>query len=195
MALIPIPWASRVWGLPLLTVLAPSERFCESSKRSHKKLTDRTRQMFYQLRRWLPDRELVVVADYSYAVIEFLNSFQKIRQPVTMMTRIRLDAALNESAPARKADQTGRPRKKGKRLSTIQAHLDDPSTIWSSTDLDWYDGQSRTMEILSQTAVWYHSGMPVVPIRWVLIRDPLGQYEPVALLSTSIDYSPAQIVS
>lgn len=195
MALMPIPWAGRVWGLPFLTVLAPSERFYEARKRSHKKLTDWARQMIYQLRRWLPDRELVVVADYSYAAIELLHSLQNIQQPVTMITRIRLDAALYEPAPAREAGQTGRPGKKGQRLPTIQSYLDDPTTVWSTLDLDWYDGQARTMEIISQTAVWYHTGMPVVPLRWVLIRDPLEEYEPVALLSTSTDYSPEQIIT
>ena len=44
------------------------------------------------------------------------------------------------------------------------------------------------------TAVWYHSGMPVVPIRWVLIRDPLGKFAPQALLSTEQSNTAAQIV-
>ena len=39
--------------------------------------------------------------------------------------------------------------------------------------------------------MWYHSGLPVVPIRWVLIRDPLGEFEPQALLSTD-QAAPAQ---
>jgi len=195
MALVPIPWAGRVWALPFLTVLAPSERFYEASQRSHKKITDWARQMLYQLRKWLPKRKLVVVADYSYSVIELLHSLQKISQPVTMITRIRLDAALYEPAPVRKEHQMGRPRKKGIRLPTIQTYLDDPQTTWRKVEIDWYSNQTRSMEIFSQTAVWYHSGMPVVPLRWVLIRDPLGEHDPVALLSTSLDYSPEQIIS
>ena len=27
MVLVPVPWAGRVWALPFLTVLAPSERY------------------------------------------------------------------------------------------------------------------------------------------------------------------------
>jgi hypothetical protein len=34
-----------------------------------------------------------------------------------------------------------------------------------------------------------------VPIRWVLVRDPLGQCEPQALLATDLDSDPAQIVA
>jgi hypothetical protein len=40
MVLVPIPWAQRVWALPCLTVLAPSERYYQGRKRAHKKLTD-----------------------------------------------------------------------------------------------------------------------------------------------------------
>jgi hypothetical protein len=54
MFLTPIPWAQRVWALPFLTALAPSERYYEKKARTHKKLTDWARQMLFQARRWLP---------------------------------------------------------------------------------------------------------------------------------------------
>ena len=56
MWLTPIPWAHRVWALPFLTVLAPSERYYATKKRMAKNLTDWARQMIVQLRRWLPHR-------------------------------------------------------------------------------------------------------------------------------------------
>ena len=37
--------------------------------------------------------------------------------------------------------------------------------------------------------------MPVVPIRWVLIRDPENRFQPQALLCTDVSQAPAQIVS
>ena len=54
MLLAPIPWAGRVWALPFLTVLAPSERYARQRGRPHKTLTDWARQMVLQARRWLP---------------------------------------------------------------------------------------------------------------------------------------------
>lgn len=194
MWLTEIRWAKRIWALPFLSVLAPSERYHEQMGRSHKKITDWARQMIYQLRRWLPYRELVVVADYSYAVLELLASCQRMTQPVTMITRLRLDAALYQPAPP-PSGRVGRPRKKGKRLPTLQTILDDSYTQWQSVVLNWYDGQTRLMEITSQTAVWFHNGKPPVAIRWVLIRDPKEKYEPVALLSTSLDLDPVQIAT
>jgi len=189
------PWAARIWALPFFTVLAPSERFYQERGRSHKKLTDWARQMLYQLRRWLPHRAIVVVADYSYSVLEWLHTIQSMSQPITVVTRLRLDAALYDPAPLRVEGGMGRPRKKGARQTKLQTRLDDPETVWNSFELDWYDGQKRVMNYLSCTAVWYHSGKPLVPLRWVLIQDPEGKYEPAALLSTSLDYTPLQIAT
>ena len=96
MLLAPISWAQRVWALPVLTALAPSERYYEKKVRAHKKLTDWARQMLLQLRRWLPNRALVVVADSSYAVIELLARMAELKNPICMIARFRLDAALFE---------------------------------------------------------------------------------------------------
>jgi hypothetical protein len=54
--------------------------------------------------------------------------------------------------------------------------------------------QQRSMAIASQTAIGFHYGLPAVPIRWVLIRDPLGKYETVCLLCTDQSVAPNQIV-
>jgi hypothetical protein len=51
------------------------------------------------------------------------------------------------------------------------------------------------VEVASDTAVWYHSGLPPVPIRWVLIRDPEGRFATQALLCTDPLAEPAQILA
>ena len=189
-----IPWAHRTWALPVLTALAPSERYYQQLGRTHKKLTDWARQIIVQLRRWLPNRPLVMVADSSYASLDLLHFCQSMTRPVTFITRLRLDAALYEPAPPRLPGQMGRPRLKGQRLPTLRELLECPDTSWTSAAVAWYDGAIRTVEIVSQTAVWYHTGKPPVPIRWVLIRDPLQQFDSQALLCTDPAISPAQII-
>lgn len=99
MLLVPIPWAQRVWALPFLTVLAPSERYYEHSVRAAKKLTDWVWQVLLQVRRWLPQRRIVAVADSSFAVISLLARVQRLTDPIIMVVRFRLDAALYEQAP------------------------------------------------------------------------------------------------
>ena len=194
MLLAPIPWAQRVWALPFLTVLAPSERYHQERGKRHKTLTDWARQMITQLRRWLPHRPLVVVMDSTYAVIELLAACVSLPQPVTVVTRLRLDAALYDPAPPRPPGKRGAPRKKGERQPSLAQRLVDPRTHWERVPVHWYGGETRTVELASGTAVWYHPGLPVVPIRWVLVRDPQQQFEPQALLCTDLRATPQQIV-
>src|ERR671921_569995 len=61
MLLVPVPWAGRVWALPFLTTLAPSERYGRERGRRHKKLTGWARQLVLQARRWMPGRDIVLV--------------------------------------------------------------------------------------------------------------------------------------
>ena len=194
MLLAPIPWAGRVWALPFLTALVPSERLAARRGRRHKSLLDVGRQMVLQARRWLPGRDLVLVADSGFSALAFLDAMR--RGGVTAITRLRLDAALYEPAPPRLPGTIGRPRKKGARLPTLRDVLAAQSTCWKSVRVaGWYGAGERRIEIASATAVWRHAGLPVVPIRWVLVRDPEGRFAPQALLCTDPARDPAQIVA
>jgi len=196
MLLVPIPWAARTWALPVLTALAPSERHDVERGRRHKTLTDWARQLLLVVRRWWPERAIVAVADSTYAALEFLAACRAWRAPVTVVTRLRLDAALYAPAPPRRAGQIGRPRLKGPRQPTLAAVAADPHTRWTEqTVAQWYGSGPRTVEITSATAVWYHSGLPPVPLRWVLIRDPQGTFATQALLCTDPTVLPAQILA
>src|SRR4051812_31631240 len=193
MLLVPVPWAGRVGALPFLTVLAPSERYAAERGRRHKKLTDWARQLVLQARRWMPARALVLVADSSFAALDLLAGL--LRQEITCVTRLRLDAALYEPAPPRRPGTVGRPRTKGERLPTLAEVLADPATAWQRLTVpDWYGEGERVVEICSETAVWRHSGLPVVPIRWVLLRDPSRRFGPQALLCTDLAQEPLQIL-
>lgn len=195
MLLVPIPWAQRVWALPFLTVLAPSERYNTTRGRRHKTVLDWSAQMVVQVRRWLPQRCLIVVADSHFAALEWLERCRRVAR-VTVITRLRLDAALYEPAPPRAPQAKGRPRLKGARLPTLAQVRDDPQTSWTSlTVSQWYGRGGRAVEIVSQTALWYHSGLPPVPVRWVLIRDPQGIFAPQALLCTDLTVTPQEILT
>jgi len=193
MLLAPIPWTTRVWGLPFLTVLSPSERYYQQRGRSPQTLLDRARQAVRLVRRWLPERELVVVGDHTYAALEWLDA---VGPAVCVITRLRLDAALYEPAPPRHPRQNGRPRKKGKRLPTLEKVLSDSTTHWTTVTIaNWYGGKAQHVQLASDTAVWYHSGKPGVPIRWVLVRDPAGRFAPQALLATNQRLTPVHILT
>jgi hypothetical protein len=194
MLLAPIPWAQRAWALPFLTALAPSERYHEQRGRRHKTVTDWARQLIRQVRRWLPERAVVVVLDSTYAVLDLLADAPRLDPAVTLVTRLRVDAALYDPPPVRLPGTRGAPRKKGARQPSLAQRVDDPATVWETVTLRWYGGVLRTVELASGTAVWYHPGKPVVPLRWVLLRDPQEQFSPQALLCTDVSVLPQQIV-
>jgi DDE superfamily endonuclease len=194
MLLAPIPWAARTWALPFLTCLAPSERYAQQQGKRHKPVLAWARQMVFQAQRWLPQRTLVVVGDSAFSALEWLQAL--VRQNITVVTRLRLDAALYEPAPFRPPGTNGRPRKKGKRLATLRQLLNQQTTVWQHLLVPgWYGEGDRGIEICSNTAVWYHTGLPPVPIRWVLIRDPQQRFDPQALLCTDLNQDALTIVS
>jgi hypothetical protein len=136
---------------------------------------------------------IVLVGDSSFAALDLL--VRLMRQGLICVTRLRLDAALYEPAAPRQPGERGRPRKKGARLPTLSKRLDNASTKWQSISVSgWYGNTERRLEICSDNAVWYHCGLPALPIRWVLLRDPAGEFEPQALLCTNRDCDPCDII-
>jgi hypothetical protein len=195
MLLTPIAWANRVWALPFLTVLCPSERFYEQRGRRHQTLLERAWQIIRLVMRWLPGREVVFVADSSFAALELLDRVAQLSR-VSVITRLRLDAALYDPPPPREPGQRGRPRRTGKRRPTLEAVLADEKTQWNKLTIDdWYGEGPRAVDVATDTAVWYHSGKPPVAIRWVLIRDPQERFKPQALLSTNLEHTSAQMLT
>ena len=171
MLLTPIPWAHRIWALPFLTALVPSQRYNEERGHPHRTRTDWARQMLRVVQRWCPGRQLIVVADNAYASIAWLHDLQQ-GSPITVITRLRLDAALYDPALERRAGQMGRPRLKGDRLPTLASLVHDPETRWERLQVGrWYGETNREVEIVSQTAVWYHNGLPPLAVRgsWFVI--------------------------
>jgi len=140
----------------------------------------------------LPNRLIVIVADSGFAAIELIAA---VRRHVCFLTRLRLDANLFEEPPARRPEQRGRPPKKGRKLPKLTQVLTDPATVWTKIIMpEWYGGKRCRLEFTSGTAIWYHGGLPPLPIRWVLVRDPAGIRKPQAFLCTDLDAKPADIL-
>ena len=144
-----------------------------------------------QINRWLPRRRIVIVGDTAFASVDFLGA---VRNYVSVVTRLRLDANLYAPAPPRRPGR-GRPAVKGKRLPTLTQVLHDAGTAWQRHTVTlWYGRTNRVVEIATGTAVWYRGGSPPVPIRWLLVRDPLGELPPQAFLCTDLDAAPVDIL-
>jgi len=194
MVLTPVPWTNLVKALPVLTLLAASERADQKSGRRHKLLTDWARQGALQLCRWLPGRRIIFVGDSSFAVHELAHA---IAARATLISRLRLDASLFARPPERTTRTLGRPAQKGPPLPKLKTLLTDPATIWTTITVSaWYGHVGgKTLEITSDTALWYRTGTPVMEVRWVLVRDPEGTRAPQAFFSTDTTLEPAEIIA
>ena len=161
MLLTRIGWAGRHWALPFLTALATSARYDRRKGRRHKTVTDYAQQMLVCLRRWLPDRDLVVVADGGYAKREFLRHCQSMSKPIVVVTKLRKDGPW--PAPPRRPGQIGRPRVVGARLPSPTAV---PATQWTPYRATGSDGSTAMVELASGVHCGTTAG-PRLPIRWV----------------------------
>lgn len=193
MLLTPISWAKRVWALPFFTVLAPSERYNKQKGKNHKKITVWARQMMLQLKRWLPDRQIIVVADSSYASYSLLDA---VRHHVCMITPLRLDARLFNAPPPQPAGKRGPKPKIGKRQPTLKQRIEDNTINWQTIIIpQWYGQSNKAMQVATGTALWYKSNDPLVPLRWVLLRDPDQAMSPTALLCTDLALDAQSIIN
>lgn len=194
MVLAPVSWTSLVKALPVLTLLAPSERSNHKRGQRHKLLTDWARQGALQLCRWLPGRRIIFVGDSSFAVHELAHA---ITRRATLISRMRLDASLFAPPPQRTSRTVGRPAQKGPALPKLKTLLANPATTWTRIIVSaWYGHvHGKTLEVTSGIALWYRPGTPVLPVRWVLVRDPEAKRDPQAFFSTDVTLEPAEIIA
>jgi hypothetical protein len=194
MMLVPVPWSDRVWALPFLTVLAPSPKTNAAKGQRHKSSIDWVGQMTMAARRWLPQQPLVLVVDGAMAAVKLGLRCRGLNAPVTLVSRLRLDAVLHAPPGLQPPGKRGPKPKKGDRLPSLAARLLDPATTWTRQSIAWYGGRQRLIEYATGIALWYTPGHDPLPIRWVLVRDPLGQFAATAFFATDQAANPRQIL-
>jgi len=119
----------------------------------------------------------------------------RMSNPVTYISRLRLDATLHAWPGPQPASKPGPKPAKGEQRPNLEQRLTDASTQWQCHTVDWYGGKRKTIELTSGTHLWYTPGFAPLPIRWVLVRDPDGKFLPTAFLSTNLQADPLQILA
>jgi hypothetical protein len=192
MVLVDIPFAGRIWALPVLSALTPSKAWSERHGRRHRTTTEWARLLLLAIRRWLPDRTIVAVGDGDFAALELLHA---LRASMVVIARLRKDARLFEP-PICHDGKPGRTPRKGQRQPLLSERLTDPATRWQrvvqASRTSWRSG--GWIEYAHGTALWHHGGKPIVPILWVLVRYPDGRREPEAFLCTDTQASPRDVL-
>lgn len=187
---VTLPWCQRPWALPFMTILAPSKKYNESRGRKHKTSIDWTIIAVRVIARWLK-RPWVLIGDGGFACVRLAHAC--IRQDVTLVSRLRLDAALYEFAPSPVQGQRGRHREKGARFTALSQLVMDMTQPWRDACINWYGGETKNVRLLSGIHLWYSAGEKPLPIRWVLVVDPETN-KAEAFFSTDLALAPEQIV-
>jgi len=193
MLLVPLPWSSRVWALPFLTVLVPSKRANVAAGRRHKTNIDWTGQMVKVVSRWLK-RAWVLIGDGSYGCIRLAWVCLRSPVPITLVSRLRTDAQLYEFAGPEVAGRRGPKPQKGRRRRSLIDRHGEVLSRGKEVRVRWYGGQRKRLLILSDIALWYTSGQAPVPIRWVLVVDPAKPERLEAFFSPDLDLKPQRII-
>ncbi len=193
MLLVPLPWSSRVWALPFLNVLVPSKRANAAAGRRHKTSIDWTRQMVKVVSRWL-QRPWVLIGDGGYGCIRLAWVCVRSKVPVTLVSRLRIDAQLYDFPVPEVPGRKGPKPKKGRRLRSLASRHGEVLDRGKDVRVRWYGGQRHRLLMLSDIALWYTSGQAPVPIRWVLVVDPHQPGRLEAFFSTDLDLNAKQII-
>lgn len=196
MLVVEVPWSTRLWALPFLTVLAPHEQNAQAAGRRHKTSITWVQQMLTLVRRWLPGRRLILVTDGGLIAVKLGLRCGRYTTPVTFVSRLHLNIRLFDPPLPRRPGQRGQAPRCGQRQPTLQARLNASPTPWTGQVIAWYGGKRRRVEWLTDTALWHTPSQATpLPIRWVLVRDPLGKFQPAAFCCTDLAVSPAQMIA
>ncbi len=190
MLLVKLPWSSRVWALPFLTVLCRAKN--KQRPAAHKTTIDILMTLVRVMRRWLPERAIVLVVDGGFAAVKL--ALCCAAQDLTLVTRLRLDASLYHPPSPHPSGKRGPKPLKGARQRRLKEWAARGDTPWEQVEVAWYGGVQKKVLVFSRTALWYTPGERPVEIRFVLVRDPAGKLRDEAFCCTNLDATPAHIL-
>ena len=101
-----VPWASRVWALAFLCVAwpLPSATLPSGASGTRSSRSGRGSRSCW-CAAGIRSARVVAVADGGYASLKLLDRCRRLSNPIALVTRLRLDAALYEPAPPRRPGQ------------------------------------------------------------------------------------------
>src|SRR5918912_2256565 len=191
--LVPVPWSRRPWALPFLSIPTLTPATSAKLGRRHRTEPEYAEVLLRLVRRWQPEREIVVVGGSAFAVVELGHSCRA--RGMHLISRLVLNAQLYDPVPPRPASTPGVKPKKGPRQPKLRQRLIDPLKEWKTCAVAWYGQRTATIELATGTALWHTDGSVPLPLRWVLVRHVPGHRPPLALFCTDPSASAEQIVS
>lgn len=185
-------FAKRAFALPFFSVLEPSEKSTKKQGKRHKTTLDWSIQMVMQLVRWAPNIPFILVGDGGFACAKL--ALICFKNNIALVSRLKMNAriyALPEEAPPGKR---GRKAQKGIRLLSFKEMLKMEDLPWQEAEIAGYDGKKKKVKYLTNTSMWGADGFCPIAIRWVLVKDPTGEMDPLPLMSTDVNLTAIKII-
>lgn len=117
--------------------------------------------------------QLILVGDGGFATGGL--ALDCIRYGATLVSRLKMNARLFGFPPERMAGRRGRMASKGARLLNFKQMLTLNNLPWKEAEVVGYGGTKRLVRYISDTCMWGADGSAPIPIRWVLVLDPVFQ--------------------
>lgn len=190
MVLLRLPFSSPVWALPFLTVLCRAKD--KEAPEKHRTAIDILMILVRLVRRWVPDRLIVLVVDGGYAAVKL--ALLCASEDVTLVTRLRMDASLYHPPGPQPKGKRGRKPLKGRRQGWLKEWAARKDTPWEEVEVEWYGGEKKMMKVFSRTGLCYTPCYKPVAIRYVLVRDPEGKFRDEAFACTQLEATAEQIL-
>jgi len=150
--LLPVPFSSRVFALPVLFRLYRTVKSCERSGQPHRKKTELAREMVDVLAAWVGARRVEVAADSAYCNDTVTRG---LPDTFVLFGAMRPDAVLTALPPARRR-RSGRPSKRGRPVAKPEVIAKDGRRPWLSCEATIY-GARRTVRYKTVDAQWYRA--------------------------------------
>lgn len=165
--LLPVPFSSRAFALPVLFRLYRTVKSCERAGQPHRKKTELARQLLDVLAVWVGDRRVEIAADSAYCNDTVTRG---LPDTFVLFGAMRPDAVLT-ALPAARPRKPGRPSRRGRPVAKPEAIAKDGRRPWLSCEATLY-GVRRTVRYKSVDAQWYRAcGVRLLRIVIVKVDD------------------------
>lgn len=190
-----------VLGIAVPLPMRPDRHFClpvlwrpyrKKGRPRHKTRPAEAAAMARLLAERFPEREFWLVGDGAY-----INATTLGDRPgnLQLLGPIRWDAALYGPAPeGPRQGSKGRPRKRGDRLPTPKAMIEDLRTYPAEELTIELPGGPRRMRVQAVRGVLWYSGSQRDLVVVLLVRDPAGRWRDEALVATDPTADAASLI-
>jgi hypothetical protein len=166
--LLPVPFSSRAFALPVLFRLYRTVKTTERAGQPHRKKTQLAHELLEVFARWANGRRIEVAADCAYCCDTVMRG---LPPNVVLFGAMRPDAVLTAPPTGTRKRGPGRPSKRGRLMAKPEVIAKDGRRPWLSCEATLY-GERRTIRFKTVDAQWYRAcGVRLLRIVIVKIDD------------------------